>query len=75
MRRLETHPPNSKPILEQLGAAPGIEKFSLSAAVRSARCGVKDPAVAQPQPTRRSVVSIPDRKLALPEDGRVAPRH
>jgi len=74
MRRLETHPANSQPILEQFGAALRIETFSLSASVRAAQSSAKDPAVPPQQPTRRIFVSISDRKLALLADGRVAPR-
>ena len=74
MRRLEAHPPNSKPMLAQFGAALRIETFSLSASVRSAQSSANDPAIPQPQPTRRIVVNTPDRKLALLAEGRVAPR-
>jgi lipoprotein-anchoring transpeptidase ErfK/SrfK len=58
---LQTGPP-------RFGAALLFAAFSLSAPAY-AQSTPKDSHVPKPQPTRRIVVSIPDRKLALLEDG------
>lgn len=71
MPQLATQPGNSKPTLEHFSVADLIKTFSRSTSVASAPSRAKEPAVPQPQATRRIVLSLPDRKLTLPDDGRV----
>ena len=55
----------------RFAAAFFLTAFSFSSTAAAAQTTVKDSPATKPQPTRRIVVSIPDRKLALLEDGRV----
>lgn len=67
MPQLATQPGNSKPTLEHFSVADLIKTFSRSTSVASAPSRAKEPAVPQPQATRRIVLSLPDRKLTLPD--------
>ena len=68
MRRFDTPANHLQAGPPRFGAALLFAAFSLSAPadVQSSR---KDSNVPEPQPTRRIVVSIPDRRLALVENG------
>ena len=68
MRRFDTPAKHLQTGSPRFGAALLFAAFSLSAPAY-AQCTPKDSNVPKPQPIRRMVVSIPDRKLALPEDG------
>lgn len=71
MRRFDT---SAKPFQTgsfQARTAVLIAAFLLSSSAALAQSTSKLPKAAKPQPTRRIVVSIPDRKLALLEDGRI----
>lgn len=70
MRRFDTPAKHLQTDSPRFGAALLFATFSLSAPAY-AQSTPKDSSVPKPQPTRRIVVSIPDRKLALLEDGRV----
>ncbi len=71
MRRFDT---STKPLHTgsfQARTALLIAAFLLSSSAALAQSNSKLPEAAKPQPTRRIVVNIPDRKLALLEDGRI----
>jgi L,D-transpeptidase catalytic domain len=70
MRRFDTPVNHLQTSSPGFGAALLFAAFSLSAPAY-AQSSPKDSNVPKPQPTRRIVVSIPDRKLAVLEDGRV----
>ena len=70
MRRFETPANHLQTGHPHFGAALLFAAFSLSASAY-AQSAPKDSNASKLQPTRRIVVSIPDRKLALLEDGRV----
>jgi L,D-transpeptidase catalytic domain len=70
MRRFDTPANHLQTGSRQFGAVLLFAAFSLSASAY-AQSVPKESDVPKPQPTRRIVVSIPDRKLALLEDGRV----
>ena len=70
MRRLDTPANHLQTGSPRFAAALLFAAFSLSTPAY-AQSTPKDSNVPKPQPTRRIVVSIPDRKLALLEDGRV----
>jgi L,D-transpeptidase-like protein len=71
MQRFETQTERFQNALPQFGTVLLLAIFSLSASAVSAQSIPKLSDVPRPQPARRIVVSIPDRKLALLEDGRV----
>jgi hypothetical protein len=71
MRRFDTPANHLQTGSPRFGAALLFAAFSLSAPAY-AQSSPKDSNVPKPQPTRRIVVCIPERKLALLEDGRVA---